>query len=118
MTLHRLLLAALLVCSSPALVPASDAIPATGQVAEPFSALDAWMQSFMAEHKIPGGAAAIVRDGKLVYARGFGWADRDAKEPVQPDSLFRIASVSKSITAVAILRLMEQGQLKLDHKVL
>jgi CubicO group peptidase (beta-lactamase class C family) len=43
---------------------------------------------------------------KLIYARGFGWADRDTKEPVEPASLFRIASVSKPITAVAILQLV------------
>jgi N-acyl-D-amino-acid deacylase len=102
----------------PALASASDAIPTAGQAVEAFSAFDTWMQSFMEEHKIPGGAAAIVRDGKLVYARGFGWADRDAKEAVEPQSLFRIASVSKPITAVAILRLMEQGKLKLDDKVM
>jgi N-acyl-D-amino-acid deacylase len=76
------------------------------------------MTTFMAEHNIPGGQLAIVRHGKLVYARGFGWADRDAKEPVQPESLFRIASVSKPITAVAILKLVDQGKLKLDDKVL
>jgi N-acyl-D-amino-acid deacylase len=108
----------LVFCGWPALASGSDAIPTTGQAVEAFSALDTWMQSFMEEHKIPGGAAAIVRDGKLVYARGFGCSDRDAKEPVQPESLFRIASVSKPITAVAILRLAEQGKLKLADKVL
>src|SRR5262245_7754231 len=90
----------------------------TGAEQPQFAGVDAWMQSFMTEHQIPGGSLAIVRDGRVVYARGFGWADRDAKEPVQPESLFRIASVSKPITAVAILRLMEQGKLKLDDKVL
>lgn len=72
----------------------------------------------MSEHKIPGGAIAIVKDGELVYARGFGWADRETHEPVQPESLFRIASISKPITAVAILKLVEQGKLKLSDKVL
>jgi N-acyl-D-amino-acid deacylase len=75
------------------------------------------MKAFLTEHNIPGGQLAIVRHGKLVYARGFGWADREAKAPVQPDSLFRIASVSKPITAVAILKLVDQGKLKLDDKV-
>ena len=66
---------------------------------------------------IPGGAIAVVKDGRLVLARGYGYADVDAKEVVAPDALFRIASVSKPITAVAALRLAEQGRLDLDAKV-
>ena len=65
---------------------------------------------------IPGGAVAIVRDGKLVMARGYGLADVEGKEPVHPDSLFRIASISKPVTAVAILKLVQDGHLDLDDK--
>ena len=93
-------------------------IAATGTAVPELSGFDDWMKAFMTEHSIPGGQLAIVRGGKLVYARGFGWSDREAKEPVQPESLFRIASVSKPITAVAILKLVDQGKLKLDDKVL
>src|SRR5215210_3045738 len=78
---------------------AADDLPLTGQANPLLGELDAWMQTFLTEHKIPGGALAIVKDGKLVHARGFGWADRDAKEKVEPESLFRIASVSKPLTA-------------------
>ena len=60
---------------------------------------------------------AIVKNGRLVYARGFGYADIDRKEPVKPTSLFRIASVSKTITAVAILKLVEQRKLEPDVRV-
>src|SRR5262245_16378101 len=94
----------------------ADEIAAAGDAVPQLSGFDDWMKSFMAEHNIPGGQLAIVRQGKLVYARGFGWADRDAKEPVEPQSLFRIASVSKPITAVAILKLADQGKLKLSDK--
>ena len=62
----------------------------TPEHAAPF---DHWMTSFLQDHKIPGGSLAIVRDGKVVYARGFGLADKDRKTPVQPESLFRIASI-------------------------
>jgi N-acyl-D-amino-acid deacylase len=79
-------------------------------------AFDHEMEAFMAARKIPGGALAIVKDRRLVYARGYGWADRDAKAAVKADSLFRIASASKPITAVAVLKLMEQGKLDLDAK--
>ena len=72
----------------------------------------------MQKWSIPGGAVAVVKDGRLVLAHGYGQADRDAGELVQPDSLFRIASVTKPITAAAILLLAEGGQLDLDAKVL
>jgi len=59
----------------------------------------------------------VARNGKLVYARGYGWADREAKAAVRPDSLFRIASLSKPITGVAVLKLVEDGKLTLDTEV-
>ncbi len=76
------------------------------------------MESFMAARKVPGGALAIVKDRKLIYARGYGYADREKRLPAKADSLFRIASISKPFTAVGILRLAEQGKLKLDDKAL
>lgn len=75
------------------------------------------MEQFMSARKVPGGALAVVKDGRLVHARGFGWADRDKKEPVEPESLFRIASLSKPFTAVAVLKLAEAGRLDLDARV-
>ncbi len=79
-------------------------------------AFDGEMEAFMAARKIPGGALAVVKDRRLVLARGYGWADREKKLPVKPDSLFRIASVSKPVTAVAVLKLVEEGKLSLDTK--
>jgi N-acyl-D-amino-acid deacylase len=101
-----------------ALVATADETQVSGIERTECTSLDEWMKAFVKEHNIPGGSLAVRRDGQLVYARGFGWADRDAKTPVQPDSLFRIASVSKPITAVAILKLAEEKRLKLDDKVL
>ncbi len=93
-------------------------LPIAGGAVADLAPLDAWMKEIMAAHNIPGGSLAVVKGGMLVYARGFGYADREAKTPVQPESLFRIASVSKPITAVAIMKLAEAGKLKLDDKVL
>jgi N-acyl-D-amino-acid deacylase len=59
----------------------------------------------------------VLRDGKLIYARGFGYADVENKTPVQPDALFRIASVSKTLTSAAIMKLVEEGKLALDDRV-
>lgn len=80
------------------------------------TAFDREMEAFMSPRQIPGGALAVVKDGRLVYARGYGWTDREQKIPTKPDSLFRIASVSKPITAVAVLKLIEEGRLALDTK--
>lgn len=90
----------------------------TGREVPQLAALDRAMPAALARHGVPGGALAVVRAGKLIYARGFGWADTAARLPVQPDSLFRAASVSKPITATAALRLVEDRRLKLDDPVL
>jgi CubicO group peptidase (beta-lactamase class C family) len=93
-------------------------IPITGDPAPDFASLDEMMTSLMEKWNIPGGALAVVKDGRLVFAHGYGWADRDARKTVQPNSLFRIASISKPITAAAILALVERGKLSLDAKIL
>lgn len=95
--------------------PVSQAI--TGEEVAELTAFDRWMTGFLEEHAIPGGQLAIAHRGRVVYSRGFGWADRTARTPVQPDSLFRIASVSKPITAVAVLRLVQQGKLRIEDRL-
>lgn len=95
-----------------------DEIPTSGSTRRGLRPFDDLMLSFMKQHAVPGAALAVMRNGRLEYSRGFGWADLDAKEPVQPKSLFRIASVSKPITAAAVMKLVEGGKLKLDEPVL
>lgn len=109
-----------LAVSSPAASadPASaPAIPVTGAAVAGMESFDKLMVDFLAATKAPGAALAVGREGKLLYARGFGWADREARQPVQPDSLFRIASLSKPVTAVAVLQLVDAGRLGLDDRV-
>lgn len=80
------------------------------------ASVDAAVRGVMARHAVPGAAVGITQNGRLVYARGFGYADDDTKEPVAPDALFRIASLSKAVTAAATLKLVEDGLLSLaDH---
>jgi uncharacterized protein (TIGR03437 family) len=86
----------------------------TGTPVPDLAAFDQAMTNLMAKYKIPGGALAISQDGKLVFARGYGYADSTRKTPVQPDSMFRIASLSKPLTAVAILTLVQDKKLNLD----
>lgn len=91
-------------------------LPETGPVFEELTSFDAMMRTFVAENEIPGAALAVAKDGRLVYARGFGYADVEKKHPVQPDALFRIASISKPITAVAVMQLVQRGELALDDR--
>jgi N-acyl-D-amino-acid deacylase len=89
-------------------------IPLTGTAVPGMEPFDQIISDFMRTHSIPGGAVAVMREGKLIYARGFGYADVENKTLVQPDALFRIASVSKPITSAAIFKLIEEGKLELD----
>ncbi len=91
-------------------------LPITGPTVPELTAFDELLLAVLTDNQVPGAALAITKDGKLIYARGFGWADPAAKEKVLPTALFRIASVSKPITAVAILLLVERGKLKLDDR--
>jgi N-acyl-D-amino-acid deacylase len=96
-----------------ALALGEDAAKKTVSIAEAF---DREVTQFMTARKVPGGALAVVKDRRLVYARGYGWADREKRIAVKPDSLFRIASISKPITGVAVMRLVEQNKLSLDAR--
>ena len=79
--------------------------------------LDNAVNSFMTKYSVPGLSIAILKDERLVYAKGYGMADKDKGEPITTNSLFRVASVSKSITAMAALKLVDEGKLNLDQKV-
>src|SRR5260221_131550 len=70
------------------------------------------------KQKMPGASLAVVKDGRLVYAKGYGFAYVEGKEPVTPASLFRIASLSKPITSTAILKLVQDGKFDLDAKAM
>jgi N-acyl-D-amino-acid deacylase len=106
-----------LLAQEPEPEPEAKPLPTTGDEVAQFAVVDAWMLEFMQAKKIPGGSLAIAIDGEIKLARGYGYADREKEEPVQPDSLFRIASISKPITAVAVLKLVDEGKLKLDDKI-
>ncbi|MBL8210872.1 MAG: beta-lactamase family protein [Bryobacterales bacterium] len=89
----------------------------TGTAVAELAGLDAAMQTYLKEGKTPGGALAVSRGGKLIYARGFGVMETERNTPVQPDSLFRVGSVSKPVTAMAALRLVQDGKLRLEDGV-
>lgn len=73
--------------------------------------------NFLQQWNLAGMTMSVVKDGKLVFAHGYGYSDVETKQPVNPGNLFRIASVSKLITAVAIMKLVEKKAISLDSKV-
>lgn len=76
--------------------------------------IDSLYKSYAKENHIPGLAFGVVVDDKLLYAGNYGFTDIDKQIPVSSSSLFRIASMSKSFTAMAILKLRDEGKLDLD----
>lgn len=89
----------------------------TFATAQSLPAIDSTVNAFMTQYHVPGMAIAVTHHGKLVYAKGYGYADTSQQTIVTTNSLFRIASVSKCITATAILKLVDVGKLSLDATV-
>ncbi|MDX9729066.1 MAG: serine hydrolase domain-containing protein [Bacteroidales bacterium] len=84
---------------------------------EMFESAEKGIEWFMRNWNIKGSSVAIAKEGKLLYARGFGYASLSDSLPVEPYHRFRVASVSKLITAVAIMKLQEEGRLTVNEKV-
>jgi serine beta-lactamase-like protein LACTB len=81
------------------------------------AAIEKAVSNFMSANSVPGIAAAVVLDGEPVWSAGFGMADLEDYAPAASSTLFRLGSISKPITAVAILQLNERGKLDLDEPV-
>jgi len=79
--------------------------------------LDNKIIAFMSTYNIPGASLAVSKNGKLVYMKGYGFADTATKELVTTADRFRLASVSKTYTGVAIMKLFQEGKIDLDGKV-
>jgi CubicO group peptidase (beta-lactamase class C family) len=79
--------------------------------------LDEVIDKAIAENRVVGTVILVSRDGKLVYHRAAGLADREAKKPMREDTIFRLASMTKAIVSVAALALVDQGKLGLDDPV-
>src|SRR4029077_1217165 len=76
--------------------------------------IDRALQQYVDENRIAGAVALVLQDGKPVYERAVGWADKEAGRRMTTDTIFRIASQTKAITSVAILSLMEEGKIGLN----
>jgi D-alanyl-D-alanine carboxypeptidase len=81
------------------------------------STVDSKVAAFMNSYNIPGASLAVTKNGKLVYMKGYGKANTTTGELVTPAHRFRLASVSKTFTGVAIMKLIQEGKFTLDSKV-
>lgn len=79
--------------------------------------IDTHISGLIKNYNIKGASVAVCKDEQLVYARGFGFADIEEGKEVRPEHLFRLASISKLITAVAIMKLVEENTLSIDDHV-
>ncbi len=97
--------------------PAASDRPLTGTAVARFQPLDEAVLRFMDTVQAQAAAVAVSRDGKLLHTRGYGWRDAGRNTPTPPDTLMRIASVSKPITAAEIKKLIRAKKLNADTRV-
>ncbi len=89
----------------------------TGLYVPQLANFDTALMNIMSTYNVPGGQMAITYQGRLVYSRGFGFANTASQDSVQPNNIFRVASISKTVTGIAFMKLFEQGLINLDAKV-
>ncbi len=79
--------------------------------------IDLWLDAQRDFDKLPGISVAIVQDQDIIFKKGYGYADVDKKVAMQPETIFSICSISKLFTSIAIMKLWEQGTLRLDDSL-
>ena len=99
-------------CAQANIVPAFQAYPHTGLTDNVDQLFKQWDRN-----DSPGAALGIIKDGRIIYARGYGMANLEYNIPITPQSVFRIASISKQFTAMCIAILAEQGKLSIDDDI-
>jgi CubicO group peptidase (beta-lactamase class C family) len=93
-------------------------VPISGRAVPELKHLDWLLVDYLRNNpSLAGASLAVARNGRVIYARAFGYADVDARLAAEPSSLFRIASVSKTFTSAAIMLLVQQGKLRLTDPV-
>jgi CubicO group peptidase (beta-lactamase class C family) len=97
--------------------PAGHVAPVPAISAERLARIDKVLQQYVDENRVGGVVGLVLQDGKPVYERAVGWADKEAGTKMAVDTIFRIASQTKALTSVAILSLMEEGKINLTDPV-
>lgn len=114
---HLLLLVTLLIFSACSQVPRRPAAQVQGDFRYVESYLEWYIPQLMKKHHVPGVSIALVDGQKIVWARGFGYADLEKRIPASATTVYQAGSISKVITAVAVMQQVEQGHIKLDEPV-
>ena len=114
-----LLAAAVIACGSTSSRPATPVPTTLSEASDPALAarVDAALDAAVREQRIVGGVVLVARDGRLVYHRAAGLADREHQRPMREDAIFRIASMTKPLVAVTTLALVDSGVVELDDPV-
>ncbi|UCC41474.1 MAG: serine hydrolase [Candidatus Aminicenantes bacterium] len=106
----------LIIVLSICVIPSLSFVQKGDKYAEEIKMIEDYVEKELERLKIPSISIAFYKDD-FFWKRSFGYADMEHKIPARPDTLYRLASISKPITAVGILRLMEEGKLSLDDEV-
>jgi len=93
------------------------ASPAPARQATPLERVDEFVRAEMARQKVPGVAVAIIRNGEVLKAQGYGLADVEHRVPVGPETVFESGSVGKQFTATGVMLLVEDGKIGLDDSI-
>lgn len=106
----------------PAAPPAPAALPAApaeslGLDPDALARIDTALQALVDSARVPGVYAVIARHGRIGWERTFGWRDPATRDPLRRDDIFRIYSMTKPVVAAGILRLVDEGRVKLDDPV-
>ncbi len=101
----------------PSTAASQTAVDAEGRYADIASALAPFIERERAENRIPAISLALVDGSRIVWARGFGWADSAASAPATAATVYRVGSVSKLFTDIAVMQLVERRELELDVPV-
>lgn len=82
-----------------------------------FSRIDSIIEQEVAEHRVAGGTALIIHEGRVKYNKAFGFSDIAAQKKMETHSIFRIASQTKAIVSIGLLKLLEKNNIKLDEAI-
>lgn len=106
-----------LVLSALVLLPSTASLQSRqGLAADRMAVIDSGLQRYVDDNRVAGIVALVLQDGKPVYEKAFGWADKEAGRRMTTDTIFRIASQTKALTSVAIMQLIEEGRLTLGRR--
>lgn len=115
----RALRLALSACVVVALVAEAGTRQAAAQdaLASVSATVDQYVAQQMREQKVPGLSLAVVRDGRIIKAKGYGFANLEFNAPVTPETIFESGSIGKQFTATAVMMLVEEGKIRLEDKI-